>query len=122
MYERLGFGFCLVQSRESAHPLGICGLTKREYLDSPDLGFAFVPQHWGKGIAYEAAVAVLRYARTELGLKRVLATTRPDNIASQKLLAKLGFELEGLFRHPDGDRDLELYATPAQDPSETPAV
>ena len=45
MYERLGFGFCLVQSRESAHPLGICGLTKREYLDSPDLGFAFVPQH-----------------------------------------------------------------------------
>lgn len=122
MYERLGFGFCLVQSNESGRPYGICGLTQRDYLDTPDLGFAFLPQYCGKGIAYEAAAAVLSDAKNELKLKRVLATTHPDNRDSQKLLAKLGFGFERVIRRPDGDHDLNLYATPQGDCKDKPTA
>jgi len=69
-----------------------------------------LPAYWGKGYAYEAANAILNFAKADLGLKRILATTRPENIASQKLLEKLGLRFERLMRHPDGDRDLRVYA------------
>jgi RimJ/RimL family protein N-acetyltransferase len=111
MYASLGFGLCTVELKDSACPAGICGLVKRDYLDAADIGFAFLPAHWGKGYAYEAATAILNFAKADLGLKRILATTRPENIASQKLLEKLGLRFERLMAHPDGDRDLRVYAT-----------
>jgi len=110
MYASLGFGLCAVELQDSACPVGICGLMKRDYLDAADIGFAFLPAYWGKGYAYEAANAILNFAKADLGLKRILATTRPENIASQKLLEKLGLRFERLMRHPDGDRDLRVYA------------
>ncbi|WP_374351811.1 GNAT family N-acetyltransferase [Chitinimonas sp.] len=109
MYISHGFGFCLVESLDGQQPLGICGLAQRDYLDAPDIGFAFLPQHGGQGYAYEAAAAVLAYARQQLRLPRILATTRLDNTASQRLLAKLGMHHARTIRHPDGDRDLLLY-------------
>jgi RimJ/RimL family protein N-acetyltransferase len=110
MYASLGFGLCTVELKDSARPVGICGLMKRDYLDAADIGFAFLPEYWGNGYAYEAANAILNFAKADLGLKRVLATTRLDNIASQKLLEKLGLRFERLMGHPDGDRDLRVYA------------
>ena len=110
MYASLGFGLCTVELKDPACPVGICGLMKRDYLDAADIGFAFLPAYWGKGYAYEAATAILNFAKADLGLKRILATTRPDNIASQKLLEKLGLRFERLMGHPDGDRDVRVYA------------
>lgn len=111
MYARLGFGFCIVESKLTGHALGACGISQRDYLDSPDLGFAFLPQHSGQGYAFEAAAEVMRYAQTELGLECILATTRVDNLRSQKLLEKLGLQFERLMPHPDGsERQLMVYA------------
>lgn len=109
MMARYGFGFCAVVSQALQQPIGMCGLTQRDYLDSPDIGFAFLPQHVGQGYAFEAASAVLANARAELDLQRIYATTRLDNVASQKLLEKLGFQFLRLVPHPDGDRMLKLY-------------
>jgi RimJ/RimL family protein N-acetyltransferase len=111
MYASHGFGFCVVESKDAAIPMGICGLAKRTYLDYPDIGFAFLPRHCGQGFAYESASAVLRHARAELGLLRILATTRIDNVASQALLEKLGLQFERVIDHPDGDRQLKLFST-----------
>jgi RimJ/RimL family protein N-acetyltransferase len=110
MYASLGFGLCTVELKDSTCPVGICGLMQRDYLDAADIGFAFLPAYWGKGYAYEAAVAVLNFAKTDLGFERILATTRLDNVPSQKLLEKLGLRFERVIGHPDGDRDLRLYA------------
>lgn len=121
MYDRLGYGICLVEGKESVQTLGICGLSKRDYLDAPDLGFAFLPQYWGQGFALEAASATLHYATAELGMRRIVATTRPENLSSQALLAKLGLQFEHTLRHPDGDRDLRLYATPPMANAPTPS-
>jgi len=110
MVERLGYGFYIVELKETADRLGICGLAKRDFLDDPDIGFAFLPQYCGQGYAYEAAFAVLEYAKHAVGLHRVVATTRPDNVISANLLEKLGLRYERMVKHPDGDRELKLYS------------
>ena len=93
-YERNGFGLCLVQLKDTLTPVGMCGLLKREELPDPDIGFAFLPDFWNKGFAFEAAAAVLNDARERLKLQRVLAITSLDNDASIKLLQRLGFRFE----------------------------
>jgi len=113
MYGRLGFGLYHVRLTASDEPIGMCGLLKRETLDDVDLGFAFLPEFWGKGYAREASAAVLSYARNWLGLSRIVAITTPNNDASRRLLEKLGFELERSV-HPDaGNEGLLLYANAA---------
>jgi RimJ/RimL family protein N-acetyltransferase len=111
MYASLGFGFYAVELKATGCLAGICGLAKRDYLDDVDLGFAFLPEYRGKGYAFDAAGAVLGYARSRLGLGRILATTRKDNTDSARLLEKLGFRFERMVMHPDGDRELRLFAT-----------
>lgn len=110
MYARLGIGLCIVQTRESGEPLGICGLVKRDYLDDIDIGFALLPRYWGQGYAFEAASEVLRDAKERMALRRIVATTRPDNVASQGLLERLGFQFERVIVRPDTGRTLQLYA------------
>src|SRR5262245_8975490 len=97
-YERFGFGLFLTALREGGVPIGICGLLKRDSLEDVDVGFAFLPQYWSKGYAFESASAVLAYGRQELGLGRIVAITNPDNTASMRLLGKLGLQFESLIR------------------------
>jgi RimJ/RimL family protein N-acetyltransferase len=110
MYARLGFGFYLTELKDGGTPIGICGLVKRDFLDDVDVGFAFLPRFWGKGYAFEAASAVMGYAKSVLGLRRIVAITSLDNHASAKLLEKLGLHFEGLIRYPDTDEEVHLFA------------
>ena len=105
-YERHGFGLYRVELAGSNTPIGMCGLLKRDELPDPDIGFAFLPDYWNKGFAFEAATAVLNYAREQLKLHRVLAIVNPDNDASIKLLERLGLKFERV------KGDVKLYALP----------
>jgi len=89
-YKQNGFGLYMVELKESGIPLGICGLVKRDQLDDPDVGFAFLPAHRNKGYATESAAAVLEHGKKELGLKRILAITSLDNDTSAWVLEKIG--------------------------------
>jgi RimJ/RimL family protein N-acetyltransferase len=109
MYARLGFGLYLVALKETGESVGMCGLIKRKELDDVDLGFAFLPQFRGLGFAIEACSAVLSYARTALGLTRVVAICSPDNRASTRVLEKLGFRREDRIKLND-DEALDFYA------------
>ena len=110
-YERNGFGLCLVELQETHTPIGMCGLLKREELPDPDIGFAFLPDFWNKGFAFEAAAAVLKDARERLKLERVLAITNQDNEASIKLLQKLGLKIERVIKLSTDSAELFLLAT-----------
>ncbi|RDH45561.1 GNAT family N-acetyltransferase [Zooshikella ganghwensis] len=92
MYAQEGVGLYLVESKDEQTPLGICGLIKRDTLDSIDIGYGFLPEYCGYGYAYESACAVLKYAKQILKLKRVVAITTPDNVQCIRLLTKLGLE------------------------------
>lgn len=110
-YERFGFGLYLVELKDNREPIGICGLLKRESLENVDVGFAFLPRFWSKGHAFESASAVLAYARENCGLKRILAITSQDNVASINLLAKLGFRFERMARLSEGAEEVRVFAS-----------
>src|ERR1043165_7007813 len=76
-YSKHGFGLYQVELKDSHTPIGMCGLLKREELPQPDIGFAFLPDFWDKGFAFEAAAAVLHDARDRLTLTRTPATEIP---------------------------------------------
>jgi RimJ/RimL family protein N-acetyltransferase len=109
-YERHGFGLFLVEVKEGGAPIGICGLLKRDVLDEVDLGFAFVPESWSKGYAFESATATLAYAHDVQHLKRVVAITSQDNVASIGLLVKLGFYFERMVLMPGDRHEVKLFA------------
>lgn len=89
-YSKNGFGLYMVETKQDAVPVGMCGLVKRKADQDPDIGFAFLPEFWKQGYAFEAARAVLDYARNTLQIKRLLGITIPDNASSIRTLEKLG--------------------------------
>ena len=100
-YAKNGFGLYLVTLKSTATSIGICGIIKRDTLEHEDIGFALLPQYTGKGYAFEAAYAVLQYAREKLGLKKIAAITLEANYKSVNLLIKLGFVFERMISSPD---------------------
>jgi RimJ/RimL family protein N-acetyltransferase len=108
-YDRHGFGLYCVELQNSHTPIGMCGLVKRKELPDPDIGFALLSDFWNKGFAFEAAAAVLKYARQRLILQRILAITTLDNEASINLLQRLGFSFQKVVKlSPDGEQ-LKLF-------------
>ncbi|HEX7330554.1 MAG TPA: GNAT family N-acetyltransferase [Pyrinomonadaceae bacterium] len=110
-YERNGFGLYLVELKESYTPIGMCGFLKRDELPDPDIGFAFMPDFWSKGFAFEAAAALLEDARQRLRLQRILAITSLDNEASIKLLQRLGFRFDKVITLGAGREQVKLFTT-----------
>ncbi len=111
-YERFGFGLYRAELKGSRDPIGICGLLKRDWLDAADVGFALLPRYWSRGYAKEAASAVMSGAR-EAGVARLAAITTPDNHASIRVLARLGFRFERTARPPGEDSDLSVFVADA---------
>lgn len=108
-YEQYGFGFGLVSIKESGEPIGSCGLTKRDYLDDIDIGFALLPEYTGNGYAYEIAEKTLEYALDILGIRRIVAITTMQNEKSIRLLKKIGLSLEKQIRQEEEDLYLFSY-------------
>ena len=109
-YERHGFGLCLMELKESHTPVGMCGILKRAELPDPDIGFALLPDFCNKGLAFEAATAVLNDARERLKLERLLAITSLDNDASIKLLERLGFRFEQVIELAADREPVKLFS------------
>ncbi|EEM95225.1 GNAT family N-acetyltransferase [Bacillus thuringiensis] len=107
MYNKMGFGLYLVERKEDFTPLGMCGLIKRDSLEDVDIGFAFLEKFRSKGYGYESASAVIEYGVQKLGMKRIVAITSLDNIASGKLLEKIGLQFEKIIS--DSGEDLKLF-------------
>ena len=110
-YARHGCGLFCVEEKASGEPVGICGLVRRDGLETFDLGFAYLARHRRRGYGLEAARATLDHARENLGLDTVLAITSPANSASIALLEKLGFESRGAVRLPGETRDCRLFSS-----------
>lgn len=99
--------YWVARLKDSGTPIGVVTFIQRDYLEHPDIGFAFLPQFSGRGYAYEAAKAVLSAVVASEKIPYVLATTIPENIRSIQLLQKIGlsFEREILV----GEETLHVY-------------
>ncbi|MBY0418421.1 MAG: GNAT family N-acetyltransferase [Pararheinheimera sp.] len=109
-YSQHGYGMWLVEDKHG-QAIGLCGLIKRDFLAETDLGYAYLPEFFGQGYAYEAATAVLAYAAEHTALKTIVAIVSPDNLASKSLLEKLGFLQDGQVLVPDKNAMVDFYRT-----------
>jgi len=64
-----------------------------------EIAYRLARSAWGRGIATEAAGALVAHGLRTLGLPRLVAVTYPENRASQRVLDKLGFERRGLTEY-----------------------
>lgn len=103
MYASHGHGLYRVDLTHSGEAIGLCGLIKRDTLADVDIGYAFLPAHWGQGYAEEATRATLNHARNTLGLKRIVAIVTPTNARSIRLLEKIGLRYDRDFEARPGD-------------------
>lgn len=107
---RPGYGQFAVELKETGSPVGVCGLLYREGLDLSDVGFAVLSQYRGQGLAFEAAEAVMRYGRSTLGLTQIVGLTSRSNVASIRLLEKLGLRFERMAAMGDKGKKAALYS------------
>ena len=96
--------------RETAVPIGICGLIKRDNLEDVDVGFAFLPLYWKQGYAYESAQAVLNFGKEEFGLKKIVGITVQENAGSIAVLEKMGFKFEKMVKMNEDEPEIRLYS------------
>ncbi len=83
-------GIWVVEWQDAPDFLGWCGLFPLEDSGVIEIGYRYVPSAWGRGIATEAARAVLDHGFRSLGFDPIVAVTHPANLASQHVLAKIG--------------------------------
>jgi len=82
--------------RESGALIGSCGVRRKpDNNTEADIGFELSPEHWGRGYATEAATAMAEFAFRELGVRRLSSWCVAENVASARVLEKLGMSLEG---------------------------
>lgn len=99
--------YWIVRLAQDETAIGIVTLIKRDHLQYPDIGFAFLPQFGNKGYAFEATKAVLDFILQRTGYKKIVAITVPSNKRSIALLEKLQFRFE---KNIVDKGELQLYS------------
>ena len=90
-----GYGHFALREGEGTALIGTCGLHRTAPSTEPELLYSLTLGCWGRGLASEAARAVVKDAFGRLGLSRVLARADVPNRASIAVMQRLGFEYEG---------------------------
>lgn len=100
-YERSGWSRFVVTDKSSAELMGFCGYA--DYNDELDFGWRYGTKFWGKGIATEAAMAVLKLGVEKFRFPRIVCISHADNIGSIKVIEKIGMIFE---------KDIEIHGKP----------
>ena len=91
-----GFGFWIFRDRADGHFVGRGGL-QRYWIDGQEvvgLAYAVMFDQWNRGLATEIAAASLEVGFREFGFPEVASWTLPINVASQRVMEKVGFRYE----------------------------
>lgn len=93
-YRKYGFGKWAVLLKETSQLIGYCGIAVEEIdgKQETELGYRLSENYWEHGLATEAARAALDYGFNKLGLPDIIAVVEPANIASVRVIEKLGME------------------------------
>ncbi|MBI1924331.1 GNAT family N-acetyltransferase [Candidatus Poribacteria bacterium] len=96
-YEGYGFGLWAAIFKANQHMIGRCGLEPTETEDGivGDIAWLFAKEYWGQGLGTECGIALVEHGFEKLGLQRITATAHPDNIASIRIMQKIGMTYDG---------------------------
>lgn len=109
-YAKHGFGRWATLLKEKQQFIGWAGLSYLPEFDEIDLGYRFLPDYWGAGLATEAAQAILTYGWETLGLSRIIAIAMKDNQASIRVMEKVGMQFEKYAPYEDDGEDVAWYS------------
>ncbi|OBR68902.1 GCN5 family acetyltransferase [Paenibacillus oryzae] len=111
-HPRLGYELA-VELKENGKLIGGCAIHQSNHQQG-EIGYCYSPRYWQQGYASEAASALLAFGFDDLGLYRIFATCRPENIGSAKVMQHIGMSYEGHLRghiwHKGGFLDSYLYS------------
>ena len=95
-WETHGFGVWMLRPRDGQSWIGrvVLRWLSAGSIDDVEIGFAFLPAYWGRGLATEAGEFCLGLAQAELALGTLVGITTPGNLASRRVLGKLGLRFE----------------------------
>ncbi|MBQ1784006.1 MAG: GNAT family N-acetyltransferase [Gammaproteobacteria bacterium] len=85
------YGRLAVEWRATGEVIGFCGLKYLPDLQEVDLGYRFLPEFWGLGLATETSQTVLDHYLRQGQTPRVMGLVHPANGASARVMTKLGF-------------------------------
>lgn len=109
-----GFGLMALELKQGNQFIGFCGLAVPgflpEILPAVEIGWRLDPAFWGKGLASEAAQAVLAHGFEAMGLDQIVSVCQIDNDASSNIMRKLGMALDRQTVTPDRGTDVYVYA------------
>ncbi len=112
-YSQHGFGRWAIYLRDTHDFVGFCGLKREPGTGHVDLSFRLLPQHWGRGLASEAAAKALELGFYKFGLKRIIARAMMANHKPHAIFAKLGMRKSHCFNLDE--QPWALYAIEAQE-------
>jgi RimJ/RimL family protein N-acetyltransferase len=90
--------FFIIEKKDGTRIGHITSFVMGEWRGKMEIGYAIVPSERGKGYGTEAVKLMIDYLFTKKNVIRIQVTTHADNISSQKVLEKVGFQREGLMR------------------------
>lgn len=98
-FEQRGFGQMAMLWKETGEMIGWAGLQPLEDSGEIEVAYGMARKYWGKGLAYEAAVACMKHGFMKSGVNRIVAISHPDNNNSWGIMKKLGMSYEGTRTH-----------------------
>jgi ribosomal-protein-alanine N-acetyltransferase len=107
-WDTYNFGYYIFEDKYAESFIGRGGL-KRCNIDSKnevEIGYALLPEYWGKGLATEIVKKLVDIGLRRLQLRSIVGIIEPDNQASQRVLEKNGFVFEKHIMHKGLPHDL----------------
>ncbi len=101
-----GFSLWAVIEKSIRQFIGHCGLVYLKGTPDVEVAYAYGKAYWGKGIGSEAARACLQYGFETGNLPYIVALAEPENVASQRVMQKIGMVHEGLT--------MQYYSSPLE--------
>jgi len=93
-FDTVGYGRWACVLKETRQIIGFCGLKYLVELDAVDVGYRFLPEFWGQGLATEACAASFEFRFGVLHLEKIIGLVLPENTASIRVLEKVGMKQE----------------------------
>lgn len=102
-----------VEERSTGRLLGYVALASPywlpEVLPAVEIGWRLDPPFWGRGLATEGAGALLAYGFRHMGLTEILSIYEPDNVASGRVMLRLGMRFQRATVHPYFGTPLHIH-------------
>lgn len=117
-YQKHGFGRLACVLKSSGLVIGFAGLKYLDDLQEVDIGYRLLPAYLGLGLATEACRPIVRHGFEAVKLERIIGLVVPENVASVRVLEKLGLNFTGMIENQS--RMLAKYVIDAADQRESP--